>query len=378
MSEIDKKYFPSLDGLRAISVLLVILVHLEYKSFIIAHIQGWLGVDFFFVISGFLITTLLLREEERAGHIDIFAFYARRFFRIVPVYAVVLVAYIALCMHDPEKWARLKHALPYYATFLNEFVTHQNRGTPYGTTWSLGIEEKFYLIWPLLFFVFFHRTRRAWVLPCLFATTALMPFWMGRSYFGLLVGCAIALAFGYEPIRGKLTGLMTRLPAGIAAVLIVVAFYLVDRNEKWVFFFIGVVALVIIHLLSVPSWLESMLSSHGFVWVGKRSYSMYLIHGLVLDAVQHFVTPVGVARQMGVLFGSFALCAVGADVLYRTVEEPARIIGKNILARHAHRKARPMSLGEAGSAFAHGTEASVAARTRPAAVSEKVVGSVAH
>jgi peptidoglycan/LPS O-acetylase OafA/YrhL len=377
MAEIDKKYFPSLDGLRAVSVLLVILVHLQYKSGVLAHIQGWLGVDFFFVISGFLITTLLLRDEQRVGDIDIFAFYARRFFRIVPVYAVVLAAYIVLCVRDPEKWARLKHALPYYATFLNEFVTHANRGTPYGTTWSLGVEEKFYLIWPLLFFVFLPRSRRFWILPFLFATTAFMPLWMGRSYFGLLVGCVIALAFANEGTKETLTKLAVRIPAVVVVGLVCLAFFLVDSNEKWVFFFIGVVALVITHLLCEPSWMESILRSPGFVWVGKRSYSMYLIHGLVLDATQHFIVPIGIARQIGVLLGSFVLCAAGADVLYRTIEEPARAVGKRLLGRRA-REAKTEQHGVSCSVSIPLPDETLPARTQPKAISEKVVGSVAR
>ncbi len=85
MPEIKSNYFPSLDGLRAVSVLLVIFVHLKYRSSFFAHIPGWLGVDFFFVISGFLISTLLFREEQKTGGIDVAAFYTRRFFRIVPI-----------------------------------------------------------------------------------------------------------------------------------------------------------------------------------------------------------------------------------------------------------------------------------------------------
>jgi peptidoglycan/LPS O-acetylase OafA/YrhL len=330
MSEIDKKYFPSLDGLRAISVFLVMFVHLKYHSAILVHLPGWLGVDFFFIISGFLITTLLLREERATGVIDLFAFYARRFFRIVPIYSLVLGVYVAACLTDAGKWAQLKHALPYYLTFTNEFVASH---VPFSATWTLGVEEKFYLVWPLIFFVLLARFRkRIIVLPLLFTLTALLPFRMARSYFGLLVGCTVAILFAHRGRWPKIDVLGKWQPVALLG-LIGFGFYLVDRNEKFVFLFSICAALLVMHLLTANDWLERLLSTGGFVWVGKRSYSMYLIHGLVLDAVQRFLVPSDTARQFAVVVISFIVCALCSDLLFRFIEEPARRYGKRVLER---------------------------------------------
>ena len=182
-----KPYFPALDGLRGVSVFLVILVHIRTKSDWLAHIPGQLGVDIFFVLSGFLITTLLLREQDESGKVDLIAFYIRRFFRIVPVYLFVLSIYLAVCHHDPTKWRMLKPALYHYFTFTNEFVA---RGVPYSFSWTLGIEEKFYLAWPLLFFVALRGRSRMIVVALLYpALLGLLSHRMGRSYSGLLAGC---------------------------------------------------------------------------------------------------------------------------------------------------------------------------------------------
>jgi peptidoglycan/LPS O-acetylase OafA/YrhL len=331
MLENKAKYFPALDGLRAISVLLVIFIHLKYRSPVLSHIQGWLGVDVFFVISGFLITTLLFREERETGKIDIFAFYTRRFFRIVPIYGLVLIVYIVLCSLHDDKWVLMKHALPYYLTFMNEFVVADH--LPFGTTWTLGVEEKFYLVWPVLFFLAMRGKRNRWLmLLVLFASTVFMPFRMARSYFGLLAGCSLAVAFADASIW-RCVKTVARMPPVVLMILVGLGFCVVDFSEKFVFFFSGIVTLLLAHVISASTWIERGLSNTTAAWVGRRSYCMYLIHGLVLDAVQHFIDPFGTLRQVAVTLVSFAICALAADVLFRFVEDPARRFGKKILAK---------------------------------------------
>src|SRR2546421_11926841 len=142
------KYFPALDAMRAYGMLMVVSAHMDDT------IWGWIGADkgltFFFVMSGFLITTLLLREEELRGKISLSAFYIRRICRIFPLYYLVLVSYIVLILgmgfESAQKAANLKWALPYYFFYANEFTIHRRPGEmPFGQSWSLGVEEKFYL-----------------------------------------------------------------------------------------------------------------------------------------------------------------------------------------------------------------------------------------
>jgi hypothetical protein len=181
-------YFPALDGLRAICILLVIFNHTRchYPPFI----YGWVGVDIFFVLSGFLITTLLLRERESYGNLSLKGFYTRRAFRILPVYFVVLAGYLVLIplLRDWKRWEEMKLALPYLLTFTQEFRPAAT-GNIYNQTWSLGYEEKFYLLWPLLVLIGFpFRTRRIGILIAAASLILLLPPTGARSYGGLFLG----------------------------------------------------------------------------------------------------------------------------------------------------------------------------------------------
>jgi peptidoglycan/LPS O-acetylase OafA/YrhL len=153
-------YFPALDGLRALSVLLVVYQHAANKTPAMRRFQGNLGVDIFFVLSGFLITFLLNREKCETGKVDLAAFYVRRAFRILPIYSVVLATYILLTRFSGygDKWQEMKGELPYFLTFCNELAPTFHYG-PFSLTWTLGIEEKFYLVWPFFFFIALALTR---------------------------------------------------------------------------------------------------------------------------------------------------------------------------------------------------------------------------
>src|SRR3984957_16383808 len=161
-----RKYLPELDGLRAISVLLVVTVHLHDFEAVWKWLAGWQGVTVFFVLSGYLITTLSLREEGQGGAVSLAAFYVRRSLRIFPLYYLVLAAYCGLIFGlglNPEKKFLLSGAMPYYLLYFQEvpffyglpgesgIVQHAN--IPFYQSWSLGIEEKFYLVWSVLAFV---------------------------------------------------------------------------------------------------------------------------------------------------------------------------------------------------------------------------------
>lgn len=173
-------FFPNLDGLRYIACMAVFVQHafsLELEPYFphsyllnkLANFIFWggaTGVSFFFVLSGFLITYLLLKEEQNNGKIDVAAFYVRRSLRIWPLfYALVLYSFLVFYGPgagfnnlSPEKWK--------YLYFASNFACMQPMGCmhPVNITWSVSIEEQFYLVWPLLFF-FIPRRLYAWVCP---------------------------------------------------------------------------------------------------------------------------------------------------------------------------------------------------------------------
>jgi peptidoglycan/LPS O-acetylase OafA/YrhL len=224
------KYFPSLDGMRAFCVLLVIFnhVHVAYPRWIV----GWLGVDVFFVLSGFLITTLLLRERERTGKISLKGFYTRRFFRIVPIYLFTVLLY-AVAMrqtHDLLKTAQFKAALPWLLTFMQEYRPFA-AGNVMGHAWTLGIEEKFYVCWPLLLIVLFpFRGRAVLWLGALCAVVLSFPALYSRSYGGLLIGAILAIALSAQ-VQWSFVKRLPKVPDAILCLLVVATYALSAYNR---------------------------------------------------------------------------------------------------------------------------------------------------
>jgi peptidoglycan/LPS O-acetylase OafA/YrhL len=178
------QYNPALDGVRALSILAVVSFHCETPW----GDGGFIGVDVFFVLSGYLITTLLL-EEHRHGGIAIGAFYARRALRLYPTLLLLIAAYVALApilRPADDRWLAAGAASFYVMDYALAFW---HISWTIGHTWSLGVEEKFYLLWPLLLPALL-RTRRpiAWLLAAFVLVTgwryatALTWNW-GQAYF---------------------------------------------------------------------------------------------------------------------------------------------------------------------------------------------------
>ena len=190
---IQKRYFPNLNGIRCIAALLVVFHHLEqakhsfgianiYEQPIIQH-AGRLGVGLFFVLSGFLITYLLLDERGRFGDVDIKKFYLRRIFRIWPIYFPIILLSLfvfphiellnfpgtneKLGIHAPERLTLLLLVLPNFAFVLYDL--------PYwcAQSWSIGVEEQFYYLWPWLIK---YPKRRIGIIILFLASTALLLF----------------------------------------------------------------------------------------------------------------------------------------------------------------------------------------------------------
>jgi peptidoglycan/LPS O-acetylase OafA/YrhL len=204
---------PALDGVRAFAMLGVLLHHTRNAPF--GRLHGFRGVWLFFVLSGFLITTLALREEDRAGALNIRAFAIRRVLRIMPLFYLALLVYLCwVCVFGMEPGADLlQHSLLSYVVYCPEFpILHDHFMIPFGQAWSLGIEEKFYLLWPLLAFIWLARSKHrtamtvALLVTTLLLTAATTEFaQMWGSYSDILIGCLLGFLLhdrrGYERIR---------------------------------------------------------------------------------------------------------------------------------------------------------------------------------
>lgn len=317
------KRFPALDGLRAVAALMVVFFHYGGPGWL----QGWLGVQIFFVLSGFLITTLLLREHARNGRISLVRFYRRRALRILPVYFVVLLVTAAgLLVAGQLRTDPLGREFGLYLTFLNEF----GHGGAYGQSWSLGVEQKFYLVWPLLAFVLLPRWRPWVTVGLMTLALAVVPFTVSSDpkgwpvhYFTVLAGCALALLMnnrrGFALVKPLMTPWVALLFVGVHLAVPYISGALGGAIP-------GFVAVVPIYAVSVGLMLPSLLapglpqrvlSARPVVWLGERSYSIYLV-----QSAAHSVVLLSGASGL-VMAVSTAIVAIGlADVCHRFVELP--------------------------------------------------------
>jgi peptidoglycan/LPS O-acetylase OafA/YrhL len=346
VSEVDfsrferTKYFPSLDGLRALCVLLVMFNHIQVA--IPPWIFGWMGVDVFFVLSGFLITTLLLREKERTGRVSLKGFYTRRFFRIIPIYlfTILLYAVVLRVTHDHAKTAQFKAALPWLLTFMQEYRPAAD-GTVMGHAWTLGIEEKFYALWPLLVLALFPFRGRALIgLGLTIAVVLTFPHDSCRSYGGLLIGAVLAIALS-NSAHWTFVRKLPAIPNAVLLLLVLGTYTLSGHSPQagrfplFVLLFSGSIALLIASLVLRTGLTRTVLENPVLVYIGKRSYALYLIHVLALNAVtkilQRFMTPnwvevVGIAYVVGIL---------GAELMHAIIERPCIAVGRRLSKQYA-------------------------------------------
>jgi peptidoglycan/LPS O-acetylase OafA/YrhL len=358
--------FAGLDGLRAIAALLVVLFHNQGPDIL----QGWIGVQIFFVLSGYLITTLLLREHGRTGRVDLGNFYLRRAFRILPVYLLVLgVLAIGLLVVGKFASNPLGQQFPLYLVFGNEFTT----GGPYGQSWTLGIEQKFYLVWPVLAFTTIivgrgavTAKRAALTSGLLVLALAAIPFTLGSdpkgwpvNYVSILLGCVVALLMhdkrGYRVLR-PLTRPWVAGLVGIGFVVVHLSMrpirdllghqHLVPNLPSFVSM-VPVYALAVAILLPAvvaPGPVSWLLSRRPMVFLGERSYSLYLLQNLAQGLVLLLVpTLTGLGRAIPVA----AVAVLFAHVCHRWVERPLIERGRRVVAnRRARSTPDPVAYSE--------------------------------
>jgi peptidoglycan/LPS O-acetylase OafA/YrhL len=346
-------YFPALDGLRAICILLVIFnhTHCHYPPFI----YGWVGVDIFFVLSGFLITTLLLRERENYGNLSLKAFYARRAFRILPLYFTILAGYLVLIplLRDWKRWEEMKLALPYLLTFTQEFRPVAT-GSIYGQTWSLGFEEKFYLMWPLLVLVGFpFRTRKSLILIAAGSLLLLLPSHSAIPYGGLFLGALFGVLLDKSSGRW-LQNAVSKVPAGLAFTAVVLTYLLVGRRPYFTLLFSLAASFLTAALVTHHGILRRILEQPAMVLFGKRSYAMYLVHVVLLDEIERSARRLHLDLWYIVVplcyFASFA----AALVLFYLIERPCIAQGRRLSRRMRE------GIGERRRSAPHGEQPGIA------------------
>ncbi|WIY02386.1 acyltransferase [Amycolatopsis mongoliensis] len=340
--------FAALDGVRAIAAVLVVFFHYGGPNW--ERANGWIGVHLFFVLSGFLITTLALREEARDGRISLAEFYIRRVFRILPVYYVVLgvVVVFAYFRGMGLRHSGILAALPWNAAFLGEF--HQM--IMFGQAWTLGVEQKFYLVWPLLAFGlgalgFVKRlSLAAGLVVLMFALISFLPY--ATSYSPILIGCALAIVLhhrkGFAALR-----VFTHPVAGlvVAAALITVQTTFGEISELLSDEH-GVVTSTVYILLAallVPSLVAGgplawVLSLRPMRFIGERSYSLYLMQGVIAVALAGAIPQFAPHRTLTAVAVTF-VGLLAADLLYRWVEIPMIDVGRRIIARRRAKKTEP-------------------------------------
>jgi len=369
-----RRHMPELDGLRAISVLLVVSVHMH--SPIWHRMGGSLGVTIFFVLSGYLISMLLLREENRRGSVNLTAFYIRRAFRILPLYYVVLGVYALFILGlgiGADKQTVFIKALPYYLTYLQDipyfFHAAGPHLLPYYQSWSLGIEEKFYLIWPLIGFVALGATRRrsrivlaSGLVAALFSVS-LLPYPLGSAlypYTSILTGCLLALVLehkrSFETIVKCSTGTVV---AALATLLISIQFIIpnirslvIERIATSAYSLVA--AMLIGGLVTGRSVIKQFLSRNALVFIGKISYGIYLCHILCLNAVEKVIRSTGTPAME--VFAYFLACCLSIAVAYGMsllVEKPLIRVGQwlsaQMLGDRSPGRAVPIAAGSTAS-----------------------------
>ncbi|HEX6538254.1 MAG TPA: acyltransferase family protein [Candidatus Dormibacteraeota bacterium] len=372
------RYMAGLDGLRAVAVLAVIAYHLNLSW----APGGLLGVGVFFVLSGYLITDLLLAERDREGHIELGLFWRRRARRLLPALWVMLgVVVLWVAVAQPARLPNLRgdvvaglfyYSNWWYAVQHVAYFASFGPPSPLGHLWSLAIEEQFYLIWPLLLVAgaaLVPRTSRggppvfrlgprlatgtltplAWIVSAAVVSVVLMAvLWQpgvdpDRVYYGtdtrafeLLLGAALAFVWpSRRPAVLRPGQLATLNSAGVAG-LIVIAVLVVVTTEYQAFIYRGGLVLlslatvaVIAALAHPASWLGRALGVSPLRWLGVRSYGVYLWHYPVIVMTTPLVDTTGPHILRGLL-------QVGATVLiaalsWRFIEQPVRLHGFGVI-----------------------------------------------
>lgn len=351
-----RKYIKEIDGLRALAVIMVLAYHLKIPF----AKSGLLGVTVFFVISGYLITGILINEIEESGGVDLKNFWLRRIRRLLPAVlsmAVVMIFVSAVvnrvvftkgcndllsAVFGYNNWWQIFRKVSYF----------ENAGAPSPFThcWSLAIETQFYLIYPILLILLSKARNRGKVFAAVTAVLAMISVVLmgvlyspdgdpSRVYYGtdtrafsLLIGALAAIQKEYHIIKVKLRGKLWAVIGSISILILIGMMMLISSYSSFLYYggqaIVSVLAAFVVYAVTVSrSLLNIILGSSILKWIGDRSYSIYLWHYPIIVLMSG-----GKRATWWIVILEVVLSVGFAELSYRFIETPVRhgIIGEYI------------------------------------------------
>lgn len=340
------KFFGSLDGLRAISIMGVVWVHATlaspyYLRFSVLPIigNGAFGVDIFFAISGFLISTLLLRERDKLGKISLREFYLRRTLRIWPLYYATLAFYAAMALifyrHSP-RGPEFFHYFPGYLTFTYTWFAFRSASKPiFNFAWSLSVEEQFYTLWaPVLRFL--DRLSPLLIMVGLIALRISASYGLlgkvlppDSLFFRIATNISVSICLGvllahtlnsrkgFEklyPFLGRKWSAPVALALMFGCLALGSSFWLAQSATLF--------ALIGACVIRETNGLAIALTFRPLAYIGRVSYGVYMLNTLVVDALHSALSQIGIEHP-AVTFPLFlGISVIVASVSYRYFESP--------------------------------------------------------
>jgi len=317
------RYSPALDGLRAICIIFTIFNHIDGTP---GFINGSVGVDVFFPLSGFLITGILMRNDWS----DLRGYYIRRFFRIAPVYYLSFAITISLAVaahHLHIGISRIDQAREILIPSMLFSRELASSATLFGQAWTVGIEEKFYLVWPVVFLLPGSRRKVVLALCLILVGLAVLQYDKAlRGYGGIALGCIASVAYFKRGFQ-----IHVNLALGLLALAYAFCLY---SDLRFANITISMASALLIPALYARSSLVSRaLSNKTIVQLGRMTFSIYMLHVIVVFFMKTVLLRFGIHHWLIVFAIGYSAVVACAWAVYRYFEGPLIAYGKRLSAQ---------------------------------------------